>query len=316
MKIIILDAHPLNAGDLSWKSLEELGEVSVFERTSPEEISARIADAKIVLTNKVKLSREHFAGAPSLKMIAEMATGFDNIDAVAAREKGIAVCNVPSYSAAFTAQTAIALLLELAQHIGKHGDAVAAGKWAASSDFSFWETPQIELGGKTLVIIGLGTIGSRVAAIGAALGMKVIAAQLPGREGSSDKARLPLDEALKRADVVSLHCPLTPETRGLVNAEFLARLKPSAMVINTARGAIVDENAVASALQNGKLGGFAGDVLSSEPPSPDNPLLHAPNCLITPHLGWSSLESRRRCLDTSVQNVRAFLAERPQNLVN
>jgi glycerate dehydrogenase len=316
MKIVILDALPLNPGDLRWDSLEEAGDLTIYERTSPADVESRIADAGIVLTNKVKLGAAHFEAAPSLKMIAEMATGFDNVDTVAAREKGIAVCNVPSYSASFTAQTTIALLLELAQHIGRHSEAVASGKWANSSDFSFWETPQIELGGKTLVIIGLGAIGGRVAAIGEALGMKVIAAQLPWRESSSDKARSPLDEALKRADVVSLHCPLKPETRGLVNAEFLNKFKKGAILLNTARGAIVDENAVADALRSGKLSGYAGDVLSSEPPSPDNPLLSAPNCLITPHLGWSSLESRRRCLDTSVQNVRAFLAGHPQNLVN
>ena len=316
MKIVVLDGVPLNLGDLSWDALAELGDLTVYERTSPDEVGARMESAEIVLTNKVKLRAEHISGARHLKYIGEMATGFDNLDTKAAREAGIPVSNVPSYSAQFTAQTAIALLLELAQHVGLHSDAVKAGKWAASPDFSFSESPQVELAGKTLVIVGLGNIGRGVAKIGEALGMTVIATQLPGRPGGSEVARLPLDEALPLADVISLHCPLRDETRGLVNEEFLSKLKPSAFLVNTARGAVIDEAALAVALKQGKLAGFAGDVLSTEPPSPNNPLLSAPNCLITPHLGWASLESRRRCLDTLVENVRTFLNGSPQNVVN
>ncbi len=316
MKITVLDAVPLNVGDLSWSELESLGEITLFERTAPSELAARLQSAEILLTNKVKLGRAQLEVAPHLKYIGVLATGFDNIDAAFARERGISVCNVPSYSAQFTAQTTISLLLELCQHVGRHAGAVRAGKWASSRDFSFWETPQRELAGQTLAIMGLGNIGSKVAQIAESLGMRVVAAQLPNRALDSDLGRLPLHNALEIADVVSLHCPLKPETRGLVNEEFLEQMKNSAFLINTGRGALIDENALALALENGTIAGFAGDVLSSEPPAPDNPLLSAPNCLITPHLGWSSLPSRRRCLDIAVGNVAAFLKGEARNLVN
>ena len=316
MKIIVLDAFPLNCGDLSWDSLENLGEVTVHERTAPDEISSRIEGAAVILTNKVKISRKIIEKTPNLKFIGAMATGFDNIDAVFAEKKGIAVCNVPSYSAAFTAQTTVALMLELCHHVGKHADEVRDGKWAKSRGFSFWETPLVELDGKTLVIIGLGTIGRRVAKIAEALGMKVLAASAPGRENSSNGERIELDAAIPRADFVSLHCPLTPQTRGFVNAALLSQFQPGAFLINTARGALIEENDLANALKNGVLAGFAGDVLSIEPPNPENPLLNAPNCLITPHIGWASLESRRRCLETSIENVAAWQRGAPQNVVN
>ena len=316
MKIIVLDGVPLNPGDLSWDALRQLGDVTIYERTAPDEVAAKIQDAPIVLTNKVKLGAEHFAGAPDLKYVGEMATGFDNIDVQAARENGVTVCNVPSYSANFTAQTAIALLLELCHHVGSHADAVAAGAWSKSPDFSFWKAPLVDLENKTLVIIGMGTIGRRVAKIGDALGMRVIAAQAPGRVYDSDSMHIPLAEALPLADVVSLHCPLKPETRAMVNAEFLSQMKPSALLINTARGALIDENVLAAALRNGAIAGFAADVLSAEPPSDDNPLIGAPNASITPHIGWASVEARTRCLQTSVENVRAFLDGKPRNVVS
>lgn len=316
MKIIVLDGTPLNPGDLSWDALKVLGEVTVHQRTAPDEVAERIADAEIVLTNKVKLGAEHFANAPNLKYVGEMATGFDNIDVKAARENEIAVCNVPSYSANFTAQTAIALLLELCHHIGSHADDVAAGAWANSPDFSFWNKPLIDLEGKTLVILGMGTIGRRVAKIGDVLGMRVIAAQSPGRDYDSDSMHIPLSDALPQADVVSLHCPLKPETRALVNAEFLRQMKASALLINTARGAIIDEAALAHALEQGTIAGFAADVLSAEPPPANNPLLGAKNALVTPHIGWASIEARARCLQTSVENLRAYLDGKPQNVVS
>lgn len=316
MKIIVLDGTPLNPGDLTWDALRELGEVTIYQRTSPDEVAARIADAQIVLTNKVKLTAEHFEGAPALKYVGGMATGFDNIDVKAARENGVTVCNVPSYSANFTAQTAIALLLELCHRVGRHADAVAAGQWNKSPDFSFWNAPLIDLEGKTLVILGMGHIGRRVAQIGDALGMRVIAARAPGRGYDSDSMHIPLADALPLADVVSLHCPLNPETRGLVDAEFLAQMKPSALLINTARGALVDEAALASALEQGAIAGFAADVLSIEPPSADNPLLSAKNALITPHIGWASPQARQRCLQTSAENLRAYLNGKPQNVVS
>ena len=316
MKIIVLDGAPLNSGDLSWDALNQLGDATIYERTAPEEIAERIQGAHAVLTNKVKLTAEHFAVAPDLKYIGEMATGFDNIDVQSAKSHGITVCNVPSYSANFTAQTAIALLLELCHHIGSHADAVAAGDWSESPAFSFWNSPLVDLEGKTLVILGMGTIGRRVAKIGDALGMRVIAAQSPGRDYDSDSMHIPLADALPLADVVSLHCPLKPETRELVNAEFLGQMKNSALLINTARGAILNEADVARALEQGTIAGFAGDVLSVEPPTPGNPLIGAKNALITPHIGWASPQARARCLQTSVENLRAFADGKPRNVVS
>ncbi len=316
MKIIVLDGTPLNPGDLNWDALRQLGDVTIHERTAPDQVAERIADAQAVLTNKVKLSAEHLAGASKLEYVGEMATGFDNIDVAAARAGGITVCNVPSYSANFTAQTAIALLLELCHHVGLHAEAVAQGEWPQSPDFSFWKAPLIDLEGKTLTILGMGTIGRRVAKVGDALGMRIIAAQSPGRDYDSDSMHIPLSDALALADVVSLHCPLKPETRGLVNAEFLGQMKPSALLINTARGAIINEADLAQALEQGTIAGFAGDVLSAEPPSAGNPLLSAKNALITPHIGWASREARQRCLQTSVDNLRAYIDGKPQNVVS
>lgn len=318
LKIVVLDGVPLNPGDLSWKTLEELGEVTIYDRTPVDQVSERIKEADVVFTNKVKLRAEHLESAPNLKFIGEMATGFDNIEVAAARAKGIPVSNVPSYSSGFTAQTAIALLLALCHRVEAHAQAVKAGDWVASPDFSFWKHPLVELDGKTLVVIGLGTIGCKVAKIAESLGMRVIAGQVPGRTYDSDSPHLPLAQALPMADVVSLHCPLKPETRGMVNSEFLGQMKPSALLINTARGGVIDEAALAQALAEEKIAGFAGDVLSVEPPSADNPLLSVenPNCLITPHIGWASPEARARCLETCVANLKAFLAGEPQNVVN
>ncbi len=295
-----------------------LGELTLHPNTAPDEVAARIQSADIVLTNKVPLPASAFEAAPNLRLVSVLATGYDVIDLEAARRAGVTVCNVPAYSTASTAQTTVALLLELTQHAGAHDAAVKAGDWTRSPSFSFWNFPLTELDGKTLVVIGLGSIGGRVAAVCEALGMKIVAAQLPGRQpkGDSPSPRLPLDEALPLADVVSLHCPATPETRGLVNAEFLAKLKPSAFLLNTARGVLIDENAVAEALRNGKLAGFAADVLSVEPPPADNPLLTAPNCILTPHIAWASTESRRRLLDISAGNVAAFLDGTAQNVVS
>lgn len=316
MKIVILDGVPLNPGDLDWTPIKKLGEVTIYDRSPVDTVAERIKDAEIVLTNKAKVFSEHIEAAPNLKYIGEMATGFDNIDAKAARARDIPVCNVPGYSSNFTAQTAIALLMELTHRAGLHADTVRSGRWSSSPDFSFWEAPLTELDGKNMLIVGLGTIGGRVAQIAEAMGMTVIAASLPGRPPSSEKARLPLDEAIPQADVISLHCPLTAETRGLINADRLNLFKPTAFLVNTARGAIVDEAALAQALREGKLAGFAGDVLSQEPPAADNPLLSAPNCLITPHLGWASPEARQRCLLAVAANISAFIDGGPTNVVN
>lgn len=317
-KIVVLDARPADVGDMDWSPLRALGELTLHENTAPDEVAARISIANVVLTNKVKLPAAAFEAAPDLQLVSVLATGYDVIDIAAARGAGVTVCNVPAYSSASTAQTAVALLLELTHHAGGHDAAVKNGDWTKSPSFAFWNYPLTELDGKTLVIVGMGSIGQRVAAACAALGMKIIAAQLPGRHSNSDSPypRLPLEDALPLADVVSLHCPATPETKGLVDAEFLAKLKPSAFLINTSRGVVLDESAVAAALQDGKLAGFAADVLSVEPPPADNPLLSAPHSILTPHIAWASTEARRRLLDVSAKNVKAFLDGAPQNVVS
>ena len=318
MKIIILDAKPLDDGDLDWAPLRAMGQVTLYPGTSPEELAARIADADVVYTNKVPVRAAAFDAAPQLKLVSVLATGYDIIDVPVARAHGVTVCNVPAYSTASTAQTTIALLLELCHRAGAHSDAVHAGEWSRSPTFSFWKHPLTDLEGKNLLIIGMGAIGRRVATIAGALGMQVIAAQLPGREAAPDKKllRLPLDEALPIADVVSIHCPMTPQTRGLIDAARLARFKTGALLINAARGPIVDDIAVRAALETGRLSGFAADVLASEPPPVDHPLFGAPNCILTPHIAWATPDSRRRNLEISVQNLRTFLEGTPQNVVS
>lgn len=316
MKIVVLDAQPLDAGDIDWAPLRALGDLTLYPGTSPQEVAARIADAEVVYTNKVRLSDQSFAAAPRLRLVSVLATGYDVIDLDAAQRRGVTVCNVPGYATPATAQTTIALLLELTHQVGAHAAAVRAGAWTRSGRWSFWNQPLIELADKTLAIVGLGAIGSRVAETAKALGMRIVAAQLPGRAGRAGiYPRLPLDEAFAAADVVSLHCPLTPETRGMVNADRLARMKPTVLLLNTARGPLVDEAAVAAALHAGRLAGYATDVLSREPPDAGNPLLSAPNCLVTPHFGWASRESRQRLLAASVENLHAFLAGTPRNVI-
>lgn len=317
MNIVVLDACPLDAGDMDWSDLRALGNLTLHERTSPDELLERVRDADAVLTNKVKLPPAAFAGAPNLKYVGELATGYDNIDMASAREHGVTVCNVAGYSRDFTAQMTWALLLELCNRAGEHSRLVHEGEWAKCPDFSFWRFPLVELSGHTLLIVGLGNIGARVAEIGAAFGMNVLAAQLPGRNSTDDEfPRVPLDEGLQIADVVSLHCPLSPQTRGLMNAERLQLMKPSALLINTGRGLLVDDEAVARALKDGKLAGYAADVLSQEPPPAQHPLYDAPNCILTPHLSWASFETRRRLLHESVENLRAFLNGSPRNVVS
>jgi len=317
MKIVVLDSLPLDAGDLDWSGLNALGELIPHPSTSPDEVAGRIADADIVLTNKVPVRSNALADASRLRMIGVLATGYDVVDIVAARERGIDVCNVPGYSSAFTAQTAIALILELANRAGEHAASVRKGDWSASPTFSYWKTPLVELDGKTLAIVGLGAIGRRVAAVCSAMGMHVVAAQLTGRaSGESAYPRVALDEAFRVADVISLHAPMTPQTKQLVNADRLALMKSGALIVNTARGGLVDEQAVADALRSGRLGGYAADVLSKEPPPMDNPLLSAPNAIITPHIAWASPDARQRLLAQTVTNVTGFLDGAPVNVVN
>ncbi|MDX2226941.1 MAG: D-2-hydroxyacid dehydrogenase [Verrucomicrobiae bacterium] len=316
MKIVVLDGRTLNPGDLSWEPLRGLGTLEVHDRTTPSELTDRISRADVILTNKVRLPAEALAQTPA-RLVSVLATGYDVVDIAAARSKGITVTNVAGYSTASTAQLTVALLLELTHRVGLHDQAVHAGEWVNSPDFCFWKSPLMELDQKTFLLVGAGTIGRRVAAIVEAMGMKVVAAELAGRSGAgrSDFPRLPFPEALAEADVISLHCPLTPQTRHLIDAGSLARFKKSAFLINASRGGLIDEAALAVALQSGQLAGFACDVLSTEPPAADNPLLTAPRTVITPHIAWASRESRTRLLAETAENIRAFQTGQPRNVV-
>ncbi|MFT5126999.1 MAG: glycerate dehydrogenase [Rhodothermales bacterium] len=317
MKMIVLDSQPFDSGDLNWDSLADQGALTIYEQTSVADSATRIADAEVVFTNKVRIGSAELDAAPNLRYIGVLATGYDVVNVTGARERGIDVCNAPAYSGASVAQSAIASLLELTNQIGSHDHAVRKGEWSGRKHFSFWLSPLTELAGKTLTIIGYGDIGSRVAKIANALGMTVIAAQLPGRTSSSaDVPRLPLEAALAAADVVSLHCPLRDSTKGIINADTLALMPRGTLLVNTSRGGLVDEDAVIAALHSGQLAGFATDVLSIEPAPPSHPVLAAPNCIVTPHFGWATLESRQRLMNICAANLRNWLVGTPQNLVN
>lgn len=317
MNITVLDARPLDVGDMDWAPLQSLGTLTLHDNTAPGNIARRVSGAQAIFSNKVEVGGAEMDAEPELKYIGVFATGYNNIDVGAAQDRGITVCNVPGYGTNFVAQTTLALLLELCHRAGAHDTAIRNGEWQKAGAFSFWNGPLIDLDGKTLVIVGLGAIGRRVAHIVRALGMKVIAAQLPGRESTDTEfPRVPLNEALSQADMVSLHCPLSEQTRELINAERLQLMKPTALLVNTARGLLVNEADLAAALQNGVIAAYAGDVLSKEPPPVDNPLLSAPNCILTPHFSWASRESRQRLLNTAVENLRRFLDGAPQNVVS
>ena len=318
MKIVVLDGHALNPGDLSWDALRAIGELQVFDRSADDQIVARAREAEIVLTTRTRLPAQILQQLKKTRYIGVLFTGYDVVDVKAARELKIAVTNVPTYGTASTAELTFALLLELSRHPGLHAEATRAGEWSRSTDFSFWKAPLVELAGKTIGIIGLGRIGRRVAEIALAFEMRVIAAD----EVRSTVPDWPnfrwyeVDELLPQADVVSLHCPLLPQTQGMINSKSLALMKPSAFLINASRGGLVVEQELAAALNNGRLAGAAVDVLSSEPPAPDNPLLRAKNCIVTPHIAWATREARTRLLSTAIANVRAFLEGHPVNLVN
>ena len=316
MQIVVLDGHTLNPGDLSWAALQRLGEVTLHARTPPDQVAARCAGAEIVITNKALLPREVIAALPGLRFIAVTATGFNIVDVAAARERGIPVSNVPLYGTRAVAQFTIALLLELCHHVGAHADSVCAGDWVRSADWCYSRHPLLELDGLTFGVVGWGRIGQATADIARAMGMKIIAASRSPRPPQAGVEFVTMDEVFCRADVVSLHCPLTPETKGLVNAARLAAMKPSALLLNTSRGPLLDEAAVADALNSGRLAGAGLDVLSAEPPKADNPLLAARNCLITPHQAWAARAARARLMETTVANVQAYLAGSPQNVVN
>jgi len=317
MKIVVLDGYTLNPGDLTWKELEALGECTVYDRSSPEDTIKRADGAAIVLTNKTMLSADIIKRLDDLRYIGVFATGYNVVDVEAAGVRGIPVTNVPTYGTDSVAQMVFAHLLNLTQHVAHHGQTVKDGRWSSCPDFCYWDTPLIELAGLTMGIIGFGRIGRATARLATAFGMKVIAhdpvapPQVP--QGCE---MVPLDGVLQKADVISLHCPLTPETERLINGERLAMMKKTALLINTSRGLLIDEQALAEALNSEKIAGAGLDVLSTEPPEKDNPLLAARNCHITPHIAWATLAARGRLLNVAVDNVRVFLAGKPQNVVN
>ena len=320
MKLVILDGYCLNPGDLSWAGLEALGELTVYDRTpldDEDEIVSRVGDCEIVLTNKTPLSRPVLDRCPQVRYIGLLATGYNVVDVDAARERGIPVCNVPGYGTSSVAQFAISLLLEICCRVGHHDQAVHQGRWSACPDYCFWDYPLVELAGKTMGIVGFGSIGQAVGRIAGALGMEVIATgPRPWAEGTRPAPWVPMEELLARSDVVSLHCPLFPETRGLINRETIGGMKDGAILLNNSRGPLIVERDVADALNSGKLLAAGVDVADAEPIPADSPLLTARNCLITPHISWAPLEARRRLLDTVAENLRAFLAGRAQNDVS
>ena len=319
MKISVIDGYTENPGDLSWDGLRALGDVVIYDHSTKDEaeIIRRVGDAEIVVANKSPISRRVLDACPNVKYITVQATGYDPINYVYAREKGIPVSNVPTYGTASVAQFAIALLLEICGHAAHHSDAVHAGRWAECGEWTFWDYPMIELAGKTMGIIGFGRIGQNVGRIAKALGMNVIAFNRSrSAEGAEIAEYVELDELLHRADVISLHCPLFPETRGIINRETISKMKDGVIIINNSRGPLVVEQDLADALDSGKVYAAGLDVVSSEPISADNPLLKAKNCLITPHISWAPKESRQRIMDCTVENIRAFQAGKPQNVVN
>ena len=317
MKIVILDGYTANPGDLSWGSLKEMGEVTVYERTRREEIAGRAADADIVLTNKVVIDREMMALLPRLKYIGVLATGFNVVDIEAAREKDIIVTNVPAYSTESVAQTVFAHLLTVTNRAEHYAQQNRQGRWAENRDFCYWDTELTELAGKTMGIVGLGHIGRRVAEIALAFGMQVKAmTSKKAEELPAGIQKAELQSLLASADVVSLHCPLTEGTRHLIHRETLRLMKPSAILINTGRGPLVDDEALAEALNEGRLRAYCADVVTEEPPKADHPLLHAPNAFITPHIAWATVEARKRLLQTAIGNVEAFVNGHPVNVVS
>ena len=320
METVVLDGYTENPGDLSWAGFEALGAFRVYDRTDPrdtDEIIRRIGGADAVITNKAPLGEAVFAACPGIRYVGVLATGYNVVDVDAAKHRGIAVANIPDYGTAAVAQFAIALLLEACHHVGAHSSAVHAGRWSEVGDFCFWDYPLIELAGKTLGVIGFGRIGRATAKIAAALGMRVLAHDAQSTpEGAQLADYVELDRLLAESDVITLHCPLFPETAGIINRSTLAKMKDGVILVNTARGGLVVEADLAEALDSGKVAAAGLDVVSEEPIKPDNPLLAAQNCIITPHIAWAPKESRQRLMDIAVENLRAFLAGRPQNIVN
>ena len=320
MKIVILDGYTENPGDLSWEPLKKLGETTIYDRTAldnEDEVIKRIGDAEMVYTNKTPISKKVIDACPNMKFISMLATGYNVVDYKYAKEKGIPVTNVPTYGTASVSQYSIALLLEICHHIGHHSDSVHAGNWAKCIDWCYWDYPLIELDGKTIGIIGFGRIGQKEGQIAKALGMKVLAYDVyPNPHGKEIAEYVDMDTLLAKSDVITLHCNLTPENTGFINKAAIAKMKDGAILINNARGQLINEQDVADALNSGKLAAAGLDVVYTEPIRSDNPLLKAKNCIITPHISWAPKESRQRIMDCAVENAKAFLAGKPINVVN
>lgn len=318
-KIVVLDGHTLNPGDLSWDEMRSLGECEIYDRTPPDLVLERAANASVILTNKTILNRGAIKKLPAMKYIGVLATGYNVVDIATAREREIPVTNVPAYGTASVAQMTFALLLELTQNVGLHAQAVREGKWSACPDFCFWEKPMFELEGLSFGIVGYGQIGRAVANLARAFGMRVLVHTRTPPDAASDHGDIQfadLNELLRESDVVSLHCPLTDQNKQFINAERLSLMKSSAFLINTSRGPLIDESALAAALEDSTIAGAALDVLSIEPSPHDNPLLTARNCIVTPHIAWATRAARSRLMRTATENIRAFLAGSPKNVVN
>lgn len=317
MQIVLLDGYASNPGDLTWEPLEEMGEVTVYDRTQPSEVVERAHDAEIIVTNKVTLTRQTLEQLPNLRLICVLATGYNTIDTLAARDLGITVCNVPAYSTDSVAQMVFALILNMTNRVAHYARQTREGRWSAAPDFCYWDLPVSELAGKTLGIVGLGHIGAKVASIAREFGMDIFAFTSKNSIDLPDYIqKTTLEGLFGVSDILTLHCPLTPDTHELINARTLARMKRGALLVNTGRGPLVNEADVAEALASGQLGGYGADVMCSEPPAADNPLFAQPNAFITPHIAWASVEARQRLLNATFDNIRAFQDGHPKNVVN
>jgi len=316
MKIVILDGNTANPGDLSWEAFKELGDLKVYERTPADKVIERIGDAEIVFVNKTTINAEIMAACPNMKYIGVLATGYNVIDTQSAKDRGITVTNIPTYGTEAVGQFTIALLLEICHRIGHHDAAVKEGKWQNHTDFCFWDYPLMMLAGKTIGMLGFGRIGQNTGKIASALGMRVIAYdEKPSDTGKAIAEYVSLDDLLKQSDIISLHCPLFPSTEGIINKDSIAKMKDGVILLNSSRGGLIVEQDVADALNSGKIYAAGVDVVTVEPITADNPLLKAKNCIITPHIAWAPRESRQRLLDIAVDNLKAFMAGKPQNVV-
>lgn len=317
MNIVVLDGYTLNPGDLTWKDLESLGKCKVYDRSAPEEVVSRAKDAEIVLTNKTVLSSDTIKKLPKLKYIGVLATGYNIVDIEAARDLNIPVTNIPAYGTQSVVQMVFAHILNLTQHVDHHAQTVKSGRWTSSPDFCYWDMPLIELAGLSMGIIGFGRIGQATAKLAIALGMNVIFYDIAKPSNIPEGCRpAELNDIFRSSDIISLHCPLTPQTSKIINKEHLEMMKKNAFLINTSRGPLIDEHALANALNNGMIAGAGLDVLSEEPPRADTSLFNAKNCYITPHIAWATISARKRLLNIAVDNVAAFISGRPQNMVN